>query len=190
MTILSILAGLAISIAATTFLKVGGGVVGAFIFSTGLLIILSLNLKLFTGVVGYMKIKDFPNIVTILFGNLFGSCFSLLFPSEEAAALINTKLANPLYITLLKSIICGFLIYAAVESYNQKKPYITILAIMTFILFGAEHSIADACFIFSARCSDPRAIDFLAVCILGNAIGSILVHNLRKWGIKRCDILA
>ena len=53
----AIFAGICISIAATVFLSVGGGVVGSLLFSMGLLTILSFQFKLYTGVVGYTSTK-------------------------------------------------------------------------------------------------------------------------------------
>ena len=53
----AILSGICISIAATVFLSVGGGVIGSLLFSMGLLIILSFQFKLYTGAIGYVSTK-------------------------------------------------------------------------------------------------------------------------------------
>ena len=51
----SILGGAMIAIATKIFLMVGGGVLGALLFSIGLLVILNMEFKLFTGTVGYIR---------------------------------------------------------------------------------------------------------------------------------------
>ena len=70
----AIFGGMMIAIASYIYLQVGG-IVGAFLFSIGLLTILNMNFKLYTGAIGFihMTAVDIKNIITILFGNLIGA---------------------------------------------------------------------------------------------------------------------
>lgn len=61
-----------IAIASYIYLSVGG-IVGAIMFSIGLLTILNMGFKLFTGSVGYIKSKDdIRDNIIILIGNIIG----------------------------------------------------------------------------------------------------------------------
>ena len=65
----SILGGLSIAIASCIYLQFNG-IVGAFLFSIGLFLILNMGFKLFTGTVGYIKSKeDIRDNLIILIGN-------------------------------------------------------------------------------------------------------------------------
>ena len=62
-----------IAIASYIYLSVGG-IVGAIMFSIGLLTILNMQFKLFTGSVGYIKSKnDIKDNLIILSGNIIGA---------------------------------------------------------------------------------------------------------------------
>lgn len=178
----SIFAGLCIAIAALVFLNVGGGIAGAALFTTGLLTILTFEFKLYTGAVGYISTRqDIKNIFIILIGNIIGCALLLFFNVPAAAGLIAAKLSTSWGIVFLKSIVCGFLMYIAVEAFKKNKPYLTVLGVISFILFGAEHSIANICFWFAAGAFSFGGLIFILVNIAGNAIGAIATHNLIKY---------
>lgn len=101
------------------------------------------------------------------------------FPSAAASILVANKLAIPIWIAFIKAIICGILIYVAVEAFKEDRWYITILSVVAFITCGAEHSIADICFIIAAGAFSLESLLFIIVVIIGKAIGSLLLHNLR-----------
>lgn len=175
----AIFSGICISIAVTVFLSVGGGIIGSLLFSMGLLTILSFQFKLYTGVIGYISTKkDILDILIILIGNIIGCCLIIAFPSAAAGTVVATKLAAPVWDVLIKSIICGFLVYVAVEAFKRQQPYLTILSVMSFISLGAEHSIANICFFLSAQIFSLYGVVFILINILGNAIGAISTHNL------------
>ena len=183
MFIKSVLAGICIAIGALIFLNVGG-VLGAFLFSIGLLTILQFNFNLYTGKVAYITLKDIDKILLILFGNIIGCCIMFAFPCLPAAAIMATKLTVPLITIFFKAILCGILIYIAVEGFKANNQLITLLAVPTFILCGAEHSIADICFIIAASCFTIEVLLFIVIVIIGNAIGSILFHRLVDFSKK------
>lgn len=171
----SILAGLCISIASYIYLQIGG-VLGAILFSIGLLLILTMEFKLFTGTIGFISsTKDIADNFIILIGNLIGSFASLCASQEIAYSLITQKLSIPPSIIFYKSIICGVLIYIAVYCFRNKHIYMVPVCVTAFILYGAEHCIADFCFMVAAR---TYSIPFLMIVTSGNGIGAILLHQI------------
>ena len=175
--IYSILGGACIAIGAAVYLNVGG-VAGAILFSLGLLIILNFGLKLYTGFIGYCgKVpKNYLRAAIILLGNLIGCCLMWAFPCSPE--IIVAKIASPHWLSFIEAIVCGILIYAAVEAFKQGKWYMTPFCVAGFILCGAEHSIANACYIIAAREFTFEALIFTLVVVIGNAIGSLLFRNL------------
>ena len=176
----SILAGISIAIGTLTYLQVGG-VLGACLFVIGILMVLLGRFKLYTGVVGYINDKkEIPNMLLIILGNLIGTCLMFIFPNPIAYTILLSKLTTPLHIIFIKSIICGLLIYCSVEAYKENKIFITFVSIPAFILVGAEHSIANFCFIIAARYFSWYLIPFSLVVIIGNAVGSIIFHKIKR----------
>jgi nitrite transporter NirC len=174
----SIFGGISIAIASYIYLQTSG-ILGALLFSIGLLLILNMNFKLFTGTIGYIKSKkDLRDNVIILFGNITGACGSLAFPVASASSLIATKLAVPLPLVFLKGIVCGIFIYSAVASFRKSKDYMVPVCVVGFITFGGEHCIADLCYILFARGFSIDILIFLIVVALGNAIGALMVDRL------------
>lgn len=152
---------------------------GAILFSIGLLTILNMNFKLFTGSVGYIKtIEDVKMNAVILLGNIIGACGILLFPQATAISIISTKLLAPLHLVFIKGIICGIFIYTAVSCYKQGKDYMVLTSVVGFIMFGAEHCIADLCYALAAGVFSIDILLFLIVTVIGNSIGALLIDRL------------
>ena len=171
----AILAGLAIGIGAMIFLSLGG-IAGAIGFTIGLYLILWFGLNLYTGKVGYATTPtDWANLWFMLLGNIIG-CFVMLivFMNPVAQTLILAKLAVPPIIVFIKAIICGVLIYAAVDQYKRGREYAPIIAVPAFILCGAEHCIADICFFIAAGLPMFEFLPFISIVVIGNSIGSLL----------------
>ena len=172
----SILAGSAIGIGAMIFLSLGG-VAGAVGFTIGLYLVLWFGLNLYTGKVGYATTKpmDWINLSIMLISNAIGCLIMLLiFTNPVAQTLILTKLAISPLITFIKAIICGVLIYAAVDQYKRGREYAPIIAVPAFILCGAEHCVADICFFIAAGLPLFEFIPFISIVVIGNSIGSLL----------------
>ena len=181
----SILAGIAIAIGAYINLKLGG-IAGAVFFSVGLYLVCNFGLNLYTGKVGYTGMaQNFP----ILFGNLVGSLILFFYPTEKAVELINAKIQTPIHIVFINAFICGILIYTAVEAFKQGKEYMIAICVPAFILFGAEHCVADMCYAASAHIISWKLIEFIALVILGNSLGSLCFRFLTKGDIGLCDML-
>jgi nitrite transporter NirC len=180
----SILAGIMIALAAGIYLTVGGPI-GAFLFSFGLLTILHFQFYLFTGKAGLLvqnKISPIA-LAEIYYGNmvgcglgsmvLLGSGVSIV---EPAAAIIATRVSNSWFENIFLGIICGILMYIAVESYISA-PYMTVMCVSIFILFGANHCIADIVYMFLAADTETFVPMTTAIfyTTLGNVIGASII---------------
>ena len=175
----SIFAGIMIGIAGMVYIHTQEKYIGAILFAVGLIVICYFDYNLFTGKIGYLKsYKDIPFLIECILGNLIGVFLVSLSNTTDTSQMILAKLDIPLYITLAKSIFCGFLMFISVDIFKKHKSVIGICyCIPAFILAGFEHSIAD---LFYICCSDIlviRMLPFVGVVIIGNTIGALL-HKL------------
>lgn len=177
----SILAGVMISIGSVAYLAVNNITIGALLFCIGLLSILYYKLNLYTGKISYItKLNELSYIMTVLLGNLIGCCLMFAFPNDNATNIILTKMDSSYIILFIEAMLCNILIYIAVETFNNKYFVVTILAVMVFVVAGFEHSIASMCLIISSRLFNVDTLLYMTVVTIGNAIGGILFHRLRR----------
>lgn len=193
----AILTGIAIGIGGTVYLSCENKVAGAFLFGTGLFTILTFGFLLFTGKVGY-AVENKPSylldLVVIWVGNLIGAMLTgglvLLTRigagiSEKAAALCSVKFGDSLPSIFILAFFCGILMFIAADGYkNIKNPAGQMLAIflpvMTFILSGFEHCVANMYYFTAAKAWSGNALLYMIVMSLGNAAGGILIPLFRK----------
>lgn len=187
-----ILAGFMIAFGASLYLKIGGAL-GAFLFSIGLLTILYFKLKLFTGKAGLLatkQINPFELLVLIWFGNLLGCAIFALIAfaaglgptiAEPASAIILTRISNTWYQNIFLGVLCGILMYIAVNQY-EKAPYATIMCVASFILLGANHCVADMAYMFFGATKDTiLPMLWALICTtIGNVIGCNIIPYVRK----------
>ena len=174
----SILGGICIGIGSLIYLKFPTPI-GATFFSAGLLLIMTLNYKLYTGVIGSARTKqDFKNAFIILIGNAVGALIALLSPQEAAQNIVITKLAASWISIFFRSILCGGIIYGCVEAHKQHNDILVILFVAAFILSGAEHSIADICYFIAGRAQFFPALLFTITVAFGNMIGAQLFSRV------------
>ena len=167
-----ILGGICVSIGATTYLSIENLYLATTMFFVGLWLILVHDLHLFTGRIGFLSefkyIKDNIKPIFKTFGyNIIGVlCFALIFFGISNNTLnININRFKEVLIVrseisfiemLMRGIICGFLIDAAIAGYKRRTArvgmdIVTPLACVLSILFiGGLHCIADAFFMISA----------------------------------------
>lgn len=192
---LSVAAGIMISIGATIYIKCPNKIVGAFMFSIGLIAIMLLGFKLYTGVVGYAFTKrQWLQIPNILLGNFIGAVYLRAWITpEDVEPIVNAKLQLPFLTVYSRAVLCGMLIFIAVEAFKKWSFHglpITALAVATFILTGAEHSIADMCYFLASNISAsdiPHAIGFIIDVIVGNAVGAITLGVLSKYKLEETN---
>ena len=185
----SILAGLLISLAGIVYLNCPEKIVGSLLFSLGLISVILLEANLFTGKIGYVNSKQsiLDSLLILVFNLVAATIVGLIYRcgSDAATPIVESKLlvfSETWWLTGLKAIGCGAAIYLSVEGYKKSKSLIpVILGVMTFILAGWNHCIAD-CFYMAAGSSSALAIPYLLVVIVGNSIGSLLIRFLQLGG--------
>ena len=177
----SFYAGMVIGLGGLVNVAVGGGWLGALLFSLGLLVVLRQHMFLFTGAVcKFEAFKSPMRLLTILALNLLGTgCVGLLGYSlvnrEYITQLCMTKLDKHPLIVIIGGIICGICIAIAV---NCQQWYITILAVMCFILVGGEHCIANMFYFVCSGMVSMQAALVILLTIIGNIIGGLLMDKL------------
>lgn len=181
----AILAGICISMGCNVYLSCDNRYVGSILFATGLMTILLFDLNLYTGKVGYIvnnKLDFIKVVCIILLGNIIGCiCVGLCSPSELARTLCENKLQIPLINVFYKSIMCGLLMFIAVDVYKTHNTFIpAIFCVAAFILSGYEHSIADIAYIVMGRVLTLNSLVFIITVIVGNAIGGMTIPICNK----------
>lgn len=181
----AILAGICIAIGCNVYLACDNRYVGSVLFATGLMTILLFELNLYTGKVGYIvnNKPDFIKVVAIiLLGNFIGCLITgLCFPSELATVLCENKLQIPFGNVFCKSIMCGLLMFIAVDAYKTHKTFVpAIFCVATFILSGYEHSIADIAYFIMGRVLTLESLIFIIIVIVGNAMGGMIIPTCNK----------
>lgn len=168
-----ILAGMLIGIGDIAITKVDNRYVAAFLFSVALLSIIHFGIPLYTGRIGNIvhahTTDDVLMLIMILVCNVTGTLIiavmSINLGLWDAMVTIGTTKAEHTFAYLFSAgIACNILIHVAARAKNTA---ITILCIMTFILCGFEHSIADVAFLFLI---DP--LKWLVV-LAGNTVGGV-----------------
>lgn len=182
----SIYAGFMIGIGGTIYLSINNKVIGAFLFSFGLLTIIVQNFNLYTGKVGYEN--SFKRLGIMIVGNAIGAYIIAFLVRiarpdliQSASLIWNNKLSLYVYQVASLSLLCGIMMYLAVDNYkkNHRIIYI-ILPVVIFILSGYEHSIANLFYLFLYGEISKQMIVFMIICILGNAVGARSFHIIKE----------
>lgn len=182
----AILAGIMISIGGMVFLSAEQKIVGALLFSTGLISVVLLGFNLFTGRIGYVldssKTENIDTALSVV-GNLVGCIIVGLInsPVGNVVKMCEGKLDKSLLRALIDGVFCGLLIYVCVQIYKKHGKLIGILlCIPTFILCGFEHCIADMFYMINARIFTVDSVLFVCTVVIGNTVGGLLIPALRK----------
>ena len=185
----SIFAGIAIGAAGFGFLASGvqseayGSLVGAVLFSFGLLTVVGYKLRLYTGTAGFIKKNEVGTLFLILLGNIIG-CFiaSLLARvtpmaiQEAAQKILELRLRTGALGCGLLGIGCGFIMSSAVQFAREKQYLPLLLGVPLFIVCGFTHCIADAFYYLCVPAAfwKVHAIQIVSVyasIVLGNLAG-------------------
>lgn len=186
-----IYAGIMIGIGGVAYLAIPNKIVGSFIFSVGLLTICMYGMNLYTGKIGYILINKLNytwELLLTLIGNFIGTFLvgNLIRITrfsgyvEVAKKLVEIKLTDNYLSIFILAIFCGIMMYIAVNNYKKVKDdfgkYIGIfMCVMTFILCGFEHSVANMLYFSVAGVWNLKVVLYLLIMILGNSVGSILI---------------
>ena len=208
----SISAGVVISLGGYAYIKTyqDNHYIAAFLFSLGLLTVLYLQYDLFTGKVcnivsnisqSYTVHNKQPtynanNIlyyIIVLIGNAVGCLIMALITVQtningyDICALRVSK--SPLNL-FCAAIICEICISIAVWVFNNNKDkntnIVVVLAVMVFILSGAEHCIADIYYVLVDVLDGKPSInpiiglEIIMIVIMGNLIGGMAMNLICK----------
>ena len=191
------------SLLACQLFGVPGKLIGACLFSLGILAIVMFEMKLFTGLISdipEMGAKNFWKLPVCFLGNMLGVLFAatLVWFSPladsvvpQAQALIEPKIFADLWPikALCSAILCGFLITLSIGAvkYAPRKGLSTTVGVMfpiiVFAFCGFDHSVANTLYIFFLGFS-WQAVGYLLMCVLGNIIGGVILPILslfRTW---------
>ena len=185
----SIFAGIFIGTAGFGFLASGiqsetyGPLVGAILFSLGLLSVVGYKLKLYTGTAGFIQKNEVGNLFFILFGNILGclclgliSRISTMDIQGAAQKVLELRLETGAIRCGLLGIPCGFLMTTAVRFAREKHYIPLLLAVPLFIVCGFTHCVADAFYytcvpVAFLKAHALQVIGVYVCIVLGNLIG-------------------
>lgn len=188
--IYAMLAGIAISIGCIVFISCTNKIVGAMLFSVGILMVIEFKFLLFTGYVPNQRSKEpigeyLINSLFVLVGNILGCMLVALLVYltriqdqiyQGALAISNTKVDDsPLSIFIL-AIFCGFIIAMIVRAKDFKKQVLySLMMIAVFIISSFEHVVADAFYLtMSLKLFTWKGLLVLLMAMLGNFLGGYL----------------
>ena len=105
--------------------------------------------------------------------------------TRYVSELITSKVTLTWYDCLIRGFFCGLLVYFAVDSYKLSENKIVgliilIMCVMTFILCGFEHSIADMFYLSLDNTVSLQSICNILLIILGNSLGGLFIPLLKK----------
>ena len=192
MFVLAMIAGLAIGIGGIVFLSVEIKLAGALMFTVGLYAICVHELNLFTGKVGYLPERTplyLFDLLVIWLGNLTGTWITAALAlhsrikgiSELAQSMCEVKKSDGILSLFFLGILCGFLMYVAVDGYAKtKNPIILFIGVAAFILGGFEHCIADMFYFSAAEMWSFDTLLRVLVITLGNSVGGMFIPLGKK----------
>lgn len=188
----AMMAGIFIGIAGLIYLSVESKVLGAVLFSFGLLMVVSKGYYLYTGKVGYLLPYTKGYLIILgktIIGNLIGiSLVGLLFRFSgqdsvinQAVLMVSSKLDRTWYQALVLSIFCGMMMYVGVQGYKAMKldllkVLIVIFAVTIFILAKFEHSVANMLYFALGNAWSFKGVLYTVIWIIGNGIGAVFLN--------------
>ena len=194
----SMLSGIAVGIAGWGYLAYTN-IIGAVLFSFGLLTVVHYKLKLYTGTAGFVALryddgksrwlKAIGELLFILAGNIVGcllvALLARLSPLELGASaqkILEGRLAiGPLRAGLL-AIGCGFIMTTVVTFAREGKPLALLFGVPLFINCGFPHCLADAFYYLTVPVSYTGAhLLELAVLYPSLVVGNFIGCNLYRF---------
>ena len=179
----AILAGIFISLGCIIYTTIGGPL-GAFLFSFGLVAVLSYKASLFTGMIGYAEIdsSDIIQILLTILGNLGGVALMVLLAGLAGLSL-NQPDISLLYI-FPRSIMCGMMMYIMVEGVKNSQSDVKnllLLGVPLFILSGMSHSVANMFYVLYFNYNNIlKESLIIIISLVGNTIGAKIIRGLQK----------
>lgn len=178
-------------------------VIGSFMFGIGLFTIIHFGFWLYTGKVGYLlnnKLDYLLKVIICFIGNFIGSfILSKLISLTSLGAtmqavcepIVSKKMDSTWYSILIMSMLCGVMIYLAVEGHKKceyalGKVLFAFMPISLFILAGFEHVVANVTYFTYAQVFSAKVFGYFVIMFFGNALGS-LIFDLALKGLKKLE---
>ncbi len=191
-------AGIIIGLGAFANLAVGGGILGAAIFSFALLTICALQYDLFTGKVGAVIFKEYKLSKFVLayplnmLGIAFVAAISSFAPGAKdiiaaASNITVLRIANPWWINILMGIICGMCVQIAVSGWKAtKQPLVVMLPVIVFVVGKTNHCIADMYYVLmSVPQLGPAGLITIVWTTIGNIIGAAILSLAQAYDLRK-----
>lgn len=187
----AVMAGVCVGLAGFGYLA-EKSIIGAVVFSFGLLAVVAYRLKLYTGTAGFFRRGEFGQLMLILLGNIAGCLLVALLArcspmplQQTAQTILEGRLANgPLFGALL-AVGCGFIMTTVVTFARKGNVLPLLFGIPLFINCGFPHCVADA-FYYLCVPVDFLHANMLAVTVFylsivfGNFVGCNLYRAVMR----------
>ncbi len=176
------IAGLCIGIAGFGYLA-EKNIIGAVLFSFGLLAVVGYELRLYTGTAGFFKRGEFTKLLLILMGNILGcAAVSMLvrcspMPLQETAqGILEGRLAMGPLMGGILAVGCGFIMTTVVTFAREGKNLPMLFGIPVFINCGFPHCVADSFYYLCVPTQFtlshlPQVMAFWLAIAVGNFVG-------------------
>lgn len=185
------IAGICIGLAGFGYLA-EKGIIGAVVFSFGLLAVVAYKLKLYTGTAGFFHRGELGQLLLILIGNIIG-CLTVgllarcspMSIQETAQEVLEARLANGSLFGGLLAIGCGFIMTTVVTFARKGNNMPLLFGIPLFINCGFPHCIADAFYylcvpFYFLYTNITEVIVFYISIVVGNFIGCNLYRVIMR----------
>ena len=178
-------AGVAISIGCIAFLTMGG-IIGAVLFTFGLLTVVHYQLKLYTGTVGFMNLMGFKRehletwatLLIVIIGNIIGCVLTAFLASygdlhleAQISSLYEARMALTPIGVVVRAMGCGLIMTTAVCFGRQNRFLPLLFGVPLFICAGFLHSIADSFYYAFNGVINVKTLYYLSLTYFGNYLG-------------------
>ena len=193
----AILSGIAVGIAGwgyLAYMHIYNGIIGAVLFSFGLLTVLGYKMALYTGTAGFIKKNEIGNLLIILLSNILG-CLILALLSRLSVMDIQAQAQKVLQLRLetgalrcgFLAIGCGFIMTTVVTFAREGKMLALLFGVPLFINCGFPHCLADAFYYLTVPVAFTGAhiVEVLVLypcLVVGNFVGCNLYRFIAPKG--------
>ena len=181
----ALLAGILIGFGAYAYVSLfnENKVLGAALFSLGLISVFHLQADLYTGKIGqFPRIKVKPLAIMLLFNFIGISLLAITVLGnnqlvEKCTEIASKKTSISIPTALIMAVLCGMIIQLAVDI-KKEGPIATIMCIVLFILCGFEHCVANIFYFVGSSVFRWQYVLYTVIYIIGNSCGGILMRIL------------
>ena len=185
-------AGILLALSGLVYLSIDSKYLGTAVLPFGFLAVYHYRFKLFHAEVGYALNRNAGQnaaLAATAVGNLLGL---LLVPwllsytrvfeklSTRAEKVMTSRLADTALSVFLLAVLCGVLMFLSVDGFKNAEHgwmrlALLFLPVMAFVYCGLEHSALDLFYVAVGGLWSLRAVWYLLIMTLGNAVGALLI---------------